>query len=123
MGWKGRAHVLPSYLRNHSLINALAAHLEGMCLYGDGDQAILPPKISPVLPGSPYQDRGVSLTSVTPETPRQAAHAIAVWATRLGFADPSTMDIDSTVQEANIAYPSDAHLMVNMTRLVHKVWT
>jgi hypothetical protein len=52
MGWKGRAHVLPSYLRNHSLINALAAHLEGMCLYGDGDQAILPPKISPVLPGS-----------------------------------------------------------------------
>jgi len=33
------------------------------------------------------------------------------------------MDIDSTVQEANIAYPSDAHLMVKMTLLVHKVWT
>jgi hypothetical protein len=32
------------------------------------------------------------------------------------------MDIDSTVQEANIAYPSDAHLMVKMTLLVHKVW-
>jgi transposase, IS5 family len=60
---------------------------------------------------------------LSPETPRQAAHAIAVWATRLGFADPSTMDMDSTVQEAHIAYPSDAHLMVNMTRLVHKVWT
>jgi len=26
------------------------------------------------------------------------------------------------VQEANIAYPSDAHLMVKMTLLVHKVW-
>jgi len=33
------------------------------------------------------------------------------------------MDIDSTVQDANIAYPSDAHLMVQMTLLVHKVWT
>jgi IS5 family transposase len=60
---------------------------------------------------------------LSPETQRQAANAIAVWATRLGFADPATMDIDSTVQEANIAYPSDAHLMVKMTLLVHKVWT
>jgi hypothetical protein len=60
---------------------------------------------------------------LSPETQRQAANAIAVWATRLGFAEPSTMDIDSTVQEANIAYPSDAHLMVKMTLLVHKVWT
>jgi hypothetical protein len=48
---------------------------------------------------------------------------VAVWATELGFADPSAMDIDSTVQEANIAYPSDAHLMVKMTLLVHKVCT
>jgi len=48
---------------------------------------------------------------------------VAVWATEPGFADPSAMDIDSTVQEANIAYPSDAHLMVKMTFLVHKVWT
>jgi IS5 family transposase len=60
---------------------------------------------------------------LSPETQRQAAHAIAVWATRLGFADPSTMAMDSTVPEAHLADPSDAHLMVNMTRLVHKVWT
>jgi hypothetical protein len=60
---------------------------------------------------------------LSPETQRQAANAIAVWATQLGFADPSTMDIDSTVQEANIAYPSDAQLMVKMTLLVNKVWT
>jgi hypothetical protein len=33
------------------------------------------------------------------------------------------MDIDSTIQEANIAYPSDAQLMVKMTLLVNKVWT
>ena len=54
---------------------------------------------------------------LSPETQRQVANAVAVWATQLGFADPSAMDIDSTVQEANIAYPSDAHLMVQMTLL------
>jgi hypothetical protein len=48
---------------------------------------------------------------------------VAVWATELGFADPSKMDLDSTIQEANIAYPSDSHLMVKMTLLVNKVWT
>ena len=60
---------------------------------------------------------------LSPETQRHVANAVAVWATQLGFADPSTMDIDATVQEANIAYPSDAHLMVKMTLLVNKVWT
>src|SRR5215467_14550966 len=60
---------------------------------------------------------------LSPETQRQVANVVAVWATELGFADPSAMDIDSTVQEANIAYPSDAHLMVKMVLLVHTVWT
>ena len=60
---------------------------------------------------------------LSPETQRQMANVVAVWATELGLADPSAMDIDSTVQEANMAYPSDAHLMVKMTLLVHKVWT
>jgi IS5 family transposase len=50
------------------------------------------------------------------------ANVVAVWATELGCADLSAMDIDSTVQEANIAYLSDAHLMVKMTLLVQKVW-
>jgi IS5 family transposase len=59
---------------------------------------------------------------LSPETQRQVANQVAVWATELGFADPSRMDIDSTVQAANIAYPSDAHLMVKMTLLVNKVW-
>ena len=60
---------------------------------------------------------------LSPETQRQMANVVAVWATALGFADPAAMDIDSTVQEANIAYPSDAHLMVKMVLLVNKVWT
>jgi transposase, IS5 family len=60
---------------------------------------------------------------LSPETQRQMANVVAVGATELGFANPSAMDIDSTVQEANIAYPSDAHLMVKMVLLVNKVWT
>jgi transposase, IS5 family len=59
---------------------------------------------------------------LSPETQRRLANEVAVWATELGFADPATMDIDSTVQEANIAYPSDAQLMVKMTVLVNQVW-
>src|SRR5215471_2938761 len=60
---------------------------------------------------------------LSPETQRQVANQVIVWATDLGLADPSKMDIDSTIQEANIAYPSDAQLMVKMTLLVTKVWT
>jgi IS5 family transposase len=59
---------------------------------------------------------------LSPETQRQVANQVAVWATELGFADPSKMAIDSTIQAANITYPSDAHLMVKMTLLVNKVW-
>ncbi len=59
---------------------------------------------------------------LSPDTQRCLANEVAVWARQLGFADPSAMDIDSTIQEANIAYPSDAHLMVKMTLLANKVW-
>jgi IS5 family transposase len=48
---------------------------------------------------------------VSPDTQRLLANEVAVWARTLGFADPAVMDIDSTVQEANIAYPADAQLM------------
>jgi len=60
---------------------------------------------------------------LSPETQRQVANQVAIWATELGFTDPAKMDIDSTIQEANIAYPSDAQLMVKMTLVVNKVWT
>ena len=59
---------------------------------------------------------------LSPETQRPVANQVAVWATALGFADPSRREIDSTMQEAHIAYPSDAHLMVKRTLLVNKGW-
>lgn len=40
---------------------------------------------------------------LSPETQRQVANQVAVWATELGFADPAKMAIDATSQEANLA--------------------
>ena len=37
------------------------------------------------------------------------------------FADPRDVDFDSTVQEANIAYPSDAHLLTCLSEMGKKV--
>ena len=59
---------------------------------------------------------------LSPDTQRQVANQVAVWARKLGFADPGKRELDSTIQEANLAYPSDAHLMVKMTLLVNKGW-
>lgn len=42
-------------------------------------------------------------------------------AIKLGFASVEWFDIDSTVQEANIAYPSDASLMQKMAEKVYHV--
>lgn len=50
------------------------------------------------------------------ETQKSLANAIAQRAVELGFGDPSVVDIDSTVQEANIAYPSDSSLMVKLSK-------
>jgi len=49
------------------------------------------------------------------------ANETAKVAVAFGFADPSAADIDSTVQEANAAYPSDANLMTRLTGLGRKV--
>jgi len=51
-----------------------------------------------------------------PETQRQILIAVVKTAERLGFADPSWMDLDSTVQEGNMAYPSDANMMLKLAR-------
>ena len=48
---------------------------------------------------------------LSPETHKAIADYIVKLAIGLGFGDPSKVDIDSTVQEANISYPSDATLM------------
>ena len=47
------------------------------------------------------------------ETQRLVANETAKVAVALGFADPSDVDIDSIVQEANIAYPADANLIAS----------
>lgn len=56
-----------------------------------------------------------------PETQRQIGNCVIKTAESLGFADPSWAEIDSTVQEANMAYPSDAHLMVKLAAGCRKV--
>jgi len=57
---------------------------------------------------------------LSPETHRQLANMIAQAAVSLGFADPSDVDFDSTVQEANVSYPSDASLMTKLAGLGKK---
>ena len=58
---------------------------------------------------------------LSPETQRSIANEIAKVAVTLGFADPAQTDFDSTVQEANISYPSDATLMTKLAGLGKKV--
>jgi IS5 family transposase len=48
---------------------------------------------------------------LTAETQRQLANLICQHAVRLGYANPSEFDVDSTVQEANITYPALANLL------------
>ena len=55
------------------------------------------------------------------ETHKAVADYVVQRAVQLGFADASWMDIDSTVQQANIAYPSDATLMKKLSEKVHHV--
>jgi IS5 family transposase len=58
---------------------------------------------------------------LSPETQRTLANEAAVWATKLGLADPAKLDIDSTVQEANISYPADAQLLRKLAQKCAKV--
>lgn len=57
---------------------------------------------------------------LSPSTQQQLANAIAQKAVQLGFADPSHVDIDSTVQAANMAYPSDANLLCKLGQLAKR---
>jgi len=57
---------------------------------------------------------------LSPQTQKNLVNAIAKRAVELGFGDPSKIDIDSTVQEANIAYPSDSNLMVKLAQKAAK---
>lgn len=59
---------------------------------------------------------------LSPETQKKIANLIAKHAVSLGFADPSKMDIDSTIQEANMSYPSDANLLIKLSVMASKVY-
>jgi transposase, IS5 family len=58
---------------------------------------------------------------LTPETQKKLSNEVAKQAVSLGFADPTHIDIDSTVQEANMAYPSDIHLLTQLGIKAKKV--
>ena len=55
-----------------------------------------------------------------PETQRALANHLAVQARTLKYANPATLDIDSTVQEANIAWPATANLLVKVAGLAKR---
>jgi len=57
---------------------------------------------------------------LSPEIQRAIANALAQLAVKLGYADASETDLDSTVQEANIAYPSDASIMTQLCAMGKK---
>ncbi len=59
---------------------------------------------------------------LSPETQRKLANHIAVIASGLGFSNPIQFDIDSTVQEANMSYPSDVSLLTKVGAMTKKVW-
>lgn len=55
------------------------------------------------------------------ETQRQLANLMSQQAVRLGYANPAELDVDSTIQEANIAYPAIANLLVKVAVLAATV--
>ena len=58
---------------------------------------------------------------LTAETQRKLANLIGQQAVKLGYADPTEMDVDSTVQEANITYPAMVNLLFKVAVLASTV--
>ncbi len=56
-----------------------------------------------------------------PETQRQLANFITTHAAKLNYACPTEVDIDSTVQEANISPPSPVNLMLKLAVMAKKI--
>lgn len=56
-----------------------------------------------------------------PETQRQLANLIVQTAVKSGFASADQLDIDSTIQEANLTYPTDAKMLKKLGLLTAKV--
>jgi IS5 family transposase len=58
---------------------------------------------------------------LTPETHRAIGEYVLRVAQGHGFADASWLDVDSTVQEANVSYPADSILMKKLCEKAHRV--
>jgi transposase, IS5 family len=58
---------------------------------------------------------------LSPTTHQRLSVAVVGFARAAGFAKASWMDVDSSVQEANIAFPADASLMVKLARKAEKL--
>jgi transposase, IS5 family len=58
-----------------------------------------------------------------PETHKKINDYVLQLAQQFGFADPGHLHVDSTVQEANIKYPSDASLMKHLAEKCHHSWS
>jgi IS5 family transposase len=58
---------------------------------------------------------------LTPDIHRAIGDYVPRVAQGYGFADASWMDVDSTVQEANISYPADSILMKKLCEKAHRI--
>jgi transposase, IS5 family len=58
---------------------------------------------------------------LTPATHQRLSAVVVKFAHAAGFAKASWMDVDSTVQEANISYPADASLLLKLARKAEKL--
>ncbi len=58
---------------------------------------------------------------LTAETQRKLANLMAQQAVKLNYANPTELDVDSTVQEANISYPAIANLLIKVAILASRV--
>ena len=58
---------------------------------------------------------------LTAETQRRLANLMSQQAVRLGYANPVEFDVDSTVQEANIAYPALVNLLIKVAILTKTI--
>lgn len=58
---------------------------------------------------------------ITAETQRELANLISQQAVKLGYANPANFDVDSTIQEANIAYPALVNLLIKVSILAKTV--
>jgi IS5 family transposase len=58
---------------------------------------------------------------LSPDTQNQLANLLCKNAVALGIANPSDIDIDSTIQEANMTYPTDAKMLRKLGTIAFKV--